>query len=299
MVVRIDSRTCRVLTAEGEERGCTPPGSWFQDKTRLNELIAVGDMVEMRLDGDGGVIEAVIPRTNVLARSAGHRQRLLVANLHQVVVVGSLAEPPLRPLDIDRVAAGVIHSDITPLICLNKTELADPDETARWKSVYAGIPAPVIVTSAATGEGIEELRAALAGRVSAFAGLSGVGKSSLCNALQAGLDIAVRTVDRRTGQGRHTTSFTELHLLGTDAWIADTPGIRVFELHDCRPEDVAPCFPEISAVGADCAFNDCTHSVEPDCAVLAAVAETGNGIAPSRHESYLALLEERRQSGSR
>jgi len=249
-----------------------------------------GDRVQFRPGADGtGVLEAVLPRRTVFTRWVRGARRIIAANVEQAVVVFAAASPEPEPGAIDRFLALAEAAHVAPVLCVNKADLADPAPlVARYRPLY-----PVLVTSARTGQGLDELRARLAGRISVVVGPSGVGKSTLLNALQPGLRRRTGELSPRTGRGRHTTTVAEL-LPVAEGFIVDTPGVQVLELEPLAPEAVDDCFPEIAARAAACAFRDCLHLEEPACAVKAAVAR--EEIAPSRYRSYLALLEEVRRA---
>ncbi len=279
-------------------------------KKRLDtDLIAAGDRVTVSLAPDGAAtIRDVAERERALARLApsakgrggrrwdrqgylSEREQVIVANPDEAVFVFACAEPDPHVRMLDRFLVGAEAQDIPSVICANKIDLVGGLAQAReWFGMYEEIGYPVIYTSALTGEGVDELREQLTGKLSVLAGPSGVGKSSLLNAVQEGLGLSAKQVSKATGKGRHTTVVPELLPLDEGGWVADTPGIRVLALFDTDPEDLDAYFPEIAPLVEDCQFSDCTHLVEPRCAVIAAV-EAGQ-IHLERYESYAILRQE-------
>jgi ribosome biogenesis GTPase len=262
----------------------------------VTDPVAVGDRVLVRPiaseDEIDGVVEEVLPReTELTRRAAGARPvaQTLLAGIDQVIVVfaASRPEPHLRMLDRFLVVAEV--GEVEPIICINKSDLGISEELAEAVAEYRRIGYPVVETSVATGAGIESLRQVLVGKVSAFVGPSGVGKTSLLNAIQPGLGKRIGRVNRVTGKGRHTTTgSTLIPLAGLDgARVADTPGLRSLGLWEVEPEDLDYCFREFRPFLGKCSFPDCTHTHEPGCAVIAAV-EAG-GVSERRYDSYQQL----------
>ena len=240
----------------------------------------VGDRVEITVSGTEGMVDAIEPRRNVFSRPA-------VANIDQLVIVASNAIPQTDPYLIDRMTAIAALKGCEVLICINKSDLDHADELC---AIYEKAGLPFLLTSAETGDGIAELRERISGKLSAFTGNSGVGKSSLLNALDASFGIATGAVSERLGRGKHTTRHVELYALGEDTFVADTPGFASFEVDMVDPiscENLQYAFREFRPYIGKCRFRDCAHLKEPGCAVLAAV-EAGE-IAPERHESYARL----------
>jgi len=265
----------------------------LKHERQATDLCVVGDEVEVAIGSGGeGSIEDVLPRRSRFSRQkpgkAGkHKEDVLVANLDQVVVVMSFGMPPFRPRLLDRFLVIAEHNAIGAVAVVNKLDLAAPGEEARF-GPYERIGYPVVLTSAAGGRGIDALRGRLSGKISAFAGQSGAGKSSLLNALEPGLAVAVGETSAAVGKGRHTTRHTELHPLAGGGWVADTPGIRELATWRIPEADLDRCFVEMRPHLGACAFGDCTHAHEPDCPVKAAVA--AGDISPERYDSYLRLL---------
>lgn len=233
-------------------------------------------------------IERVEPRHGVLTRSSRRKEHVLVANVDQVAVVVSLVQPDLKPHLIDRYLAIAIKGGLTPVLCLNKIDLADPVELQPLVGAYSQLGVPTFLTSATTGAGLGPLRDQLRGRATVFSGQSGVGKSSLLNAVQPGLGLRVKAVSEVTDKGRHTTTTAELIRLDTGGWVVDTPGVRQLQLWDTRPEEVEGLFPEFRPLVPLCGFPDCTHTHERRCAVTAAVAR--KRVSDRRYHSYLGLF---------
>lgn len=243
----------------------------------------VGDMVEITASGTEGMVDAIEPRRNVFARPA-------VANIDQLVIVASNAIPRTDPYLIDRMTAIAALKNCEVLLCINKSDLDRADELC---AVYAQAGLPFVLVSAETGEGVEELRERMAGKLSAFTGNSGVGKSSLLNALDPHFSAQVGEVSQALGRGRHTTRHVELYKLSGGAELIDTPGFSSFdtaelglELKEKLPETFADFAPYLGG----CRFVGCSHTKEKGCAVLAAVK--AGEISPSRHTSYLRLYNE-------
>jgi ribosome biogenesis GTPase len=238
--------------------------------------------------GGEGVIERVEPRHGLLTRASKRREHVIAANVDQVVIVVSLVEPALKPHLIDRYLASAEQGGIAPVICLNKADLVDPVPYQPLVGLYAQLGIPTLLTSATTSQGIDRLRERLRDRQTVFSGQSGVGKSSLLNALQPGLGLHVREVSETTQKGRHTTTTAELLRLDQGGWVFDTPGIRQFQLWDIIPEEVEGFFPEFRPFVHLCAYPDCTHTHEDRCAVKRAVER--RQISASRYTSYLGLF---------
>lgn len=276
-----------------------------------SSIIAVGDRVEWQTLDDGSVViesvrerERSLARLKPLASGRGTRrwdrqgylreqEQVIIANLDQAVFVVACADPEPHLKMLDRLLVGAERQDIPPLVCANKTDLVGIEKANALFGIYERIGYDVIYTSAAAGEGIVALRERLRDKISAFIGPSGVGKTSLLNALEPGLGKRVKTVSEVTGKGRHTTTVSEMFPLAVGGWIADTPGIRALALFDLDPEEIDAYFPDIAPHVPNCAFSDCSHTVEPGCAVLHAV-ETGQ-VDAHRHESYVKLHEEHRK----
>ena len=262
-------------------------------KLKQTDPIAVGDRVAVQTleDGHEGVIEAVAPRRASLSRRSGNERekQTLVANLEQAVVVFSIREPNLDKWKLDRFLVLAEDAEVNALIVLNKADLAPPDETEDAAREFRAIGYPVIAASRLTGQGIDELKTALKGKISAFCGPSGVGKSSLLNAVQPGLQLKVGAIGETTFKGRHTTVQAELLSLSFGGWVADTPGLRQVEFWDLGKEEVAYCFPEMVAFLGLCKFANCQHRTEPGCAIRDAV-ERGE-IQERRYESYLEMTK--------
>lgn len=263
--------------------------------------VVIGDRVEFsEVEGSErqGAIETILDRKNAISRpqpSGGmHRklEQVVVANLDRLWVVVSLAQPPLNRRFLDRILAACRHQEIDSGVILNKADLEDAADPQALRAIYEPLGCPVHVCSAETGTGLEELAEALHGRIQAFVGLSGVGKSSLLSAIQPGLDLRVASVgEKGGGHGRHTTTASQLFWLpDVGGWVADTPGMREFGLWGMFKGELSDGFVEIAERAPDCRFRDCMHVSEPGCAVTEAV-EAGE-IDRERYESYVALLDE-------
>lgn len=245
-----------------------------------------GDLVEITVEKGKGMVEKILPRKNHFIRPA-------VANVDALVVFAANVNPVTEPFLIDRVAAIAGDQEVPVYLCVNKCDL---DPAADLVRIYEHAGFPVICTSAETGEGVEALRALLEGKLTAFTGNSGVGKSSILNRLAPGLQLETGEVSERLGRGRHTTRHVELYRLGENTYVADTPGFSSFDTDQMElilKENLQYAFPDFGAFLGKCRFDDCSHRKEPDCAVRAAV-EAGD-IEASRYESYLKLYDKASQ----
>ena len=252
--------------------------SGFYDVQTARQLITV--------ERGKGMVEKVLPRKNSFVRPA-------VANIDALVVFAANVNPVTEPFLIDRVAAIAGDQGVPVYLCVNKCDL-DPAKDLVGIYTHAGFP--VICTSAETGEGVEELKRLIRGKLTAFTGNSGVGKSSILNRLCPELNLATGEVSEKLGRGRHTTRHVELYSLGDDTYVADTPGFSSFDTDQMEvilKENLQYAFPDFGAYIGKCRFDDCTHRKEPDCAVRAAV-DAGE-IEKTRYESYLKLYEKAEQ----
>jgi ribosome biogenesis GTPase len=265
--------------------------------TDERSVVATGDNVWLRPSSVSGstasepegLIEGVEPRHGVLTRESRGREHVLVANVDQIVIVVSLAQPDLKPHLIDRYVANARLGDLKPIICLNKVDLVSAELLQPMVGAYSQLGIPTLLTSASNGEGIEALREHLRDRTSVFSGQSGVGKSSLLNAIQPGLELAVRTVSEATQKGMHTTTTAQLLRLQNGGWVVDTPGIRQFKLWNVRSEEVEGLFAEFAPFVAGCNFPDCTHTHENACMVQKALRR--RMIGARRFTSYLGMTD--------
>ena len=259
-------------------------------------VVAVGDRVWFRPSGtEQGLIEKVEPRRATLSRGSRHREHVIVSNVDQILIVSALREPGLKLPLIDRYLISAEKGGIRPIIVLNKSDLVD---LARYQWViglYTQLGYETIPTSAADGRGLARLRAVLAQGSTAFSGQSGVGKSSLLNAIQPGLNLRVREVSGWTSKGKHTTTNAELIRLESGGYVVDTPGLRQFELWDVDPAEIEGYFIEFRPYIPDCRFPDCSHTHESDCAVKDAVR--AGQIHQARYESYLKLYDQQPLEG--
>lgn len=251
---------------------------------KTGESPLVGDRVEVReLGGGEGYVEAILPRRNVFTRPA-------VANIDQLVIIASAAVPRTDPFLIDRMAAIAALKGCHVVVVLNKCDL---DRADALYAVYHAAGFPTLRFSAESGEGLEELKTLISGKLSAFTGNSGVGKSSILNALDPAFHLQVGAVSDALGRGRHTTRHVELHRLDCGAEVVDSPGFASFETEELNLElkhRLPETFREFAPYLDSCRYVGCSHTKERDCAVLAAVAR--GDIQKSRHQSYVRLHEE-------
>ena len=265
----------------GQERWeCSLRGKFRKQK---QDFLAGDKIIFAPIDDLKGVIEGVGPRRNQLLRP-------LVANLDQVLVVIALANPDPDLLLLDRILLMVQREAVVPVICLNKADQVEEMKIQSIAGIYQSAGYQVVVASTKTGRGIDEIRQLLQNKISVFAGPSGVGKSSLLNALQPGLALKTGAVSEKIGRGRHTTRHVELMETTMGGLIADTPGFSQLDLPEMRRGELQEHYPEIWQRAPHCRFSSCLHNSEPDCAVKAALAD--GEIDPGRYGRYLMLLEQ-------
>ena len=253
---------------------------------RSGDSPLTGDMVEISIEKGRGMVEKILPRKNSFVRPA-------VANIDALVIFAANVNPVTEPFLIDRVAAIAGDREVPVVLCINKCDL---DPAVDLMRIYSRAGFPVILASAETGEGVDTLRALIRGKLTAFTGNSGVGKSSMLNALCPSLSLATGEVSEKLGRGRHTTRHVELYDLGDDTYVADTPGFSSFDTDQMDvmlKENLQYAFPDFRAHLGNCQFHDCTHRKEPGCAVRKALEE--GLLEPTRYDSYLRLYEKASQ----
>ena len=292
IVISIGSGRCRIF-AEGRETDCIVPPELAK---RQSSVLAVGDRVVAE-SADGGMwrVREVLPRRTVLSRPdplQPKKERLVAANIDVVINVVSVKSPPLRIRLIDRYLVAILRGGAAAAICVNKIDLLDDQERAKTLAsldAYRAFHVAVIPCSTKTGEGLDALRDLIRGKMCTLVGHSGVGKSSILNALDERLQLATGDLHKR-GTGRHTTTSSTLHDLGDDTWVIDTPGIREFGLFDIKRDELRHYFPDFAEAAEECRFNDCTHLHEPQCEVKDRVAS--GDINAARYDAYVRLSED-------
>lgn len=274
-----------VHTADGKLYRCAVRRLLKSLSTDQRHVVAAGDHVWIRPEGESeGFIERIEPRSAVLSRTSKGRQHVIVANIEQLVIVTSVAEPTIKPNLIDRYLLTAEKIGIQPVLCINKIDLVDPADFQPLIGVYGQLGYQVLFVSATTGFGIDRLRQVLANRESVVSGQSGVGKSSLLNMVEPGLGLRVSEVSEETQKGKHTTTTAQLLPLSFGGYVVDTPGIRQFQLWDVIPEEVAGYYRDLRPYVNNCRFPDCSHTHEIGCAVKDAVAD--GRLDARRYESY-------------
>lgn len=276
-IIRSISGFYEVQTSKGTVT-CRARGNLRHER----ECPVTGDLVEITVEKGKGMVEKILPRRNCFVRPA-------VANVDALVVFAASANPVTEPFLIDRVAAIAGNQEVPVYLCVNKCDLDPAQDLVR---IYSHAGFPVIRASAETGEGVENLRSMIRGKLVAFTGNSGVGKSSMLNRLCPELGLATGEVSEKLGRGRHTTRHVELYSLGEETFVADTPGFSSFDTDQMElilKENLQYAFPDFGPFLGRCQFHDCTHRKEPGCAVTAALA--AGELEPTRYESYLRLYE--------
>lgn len=288
LVIEVSSGLCRV-DLDGQILLCGVRGTLNTANGHYTNVVAVGDRVLVTAeDPEAGIVEAVLPRHSVLARPDvfhHHLKQVVVANADQLLIVASWRDPKLWPELVDRYLIAAERNGLRPIICVNKVDLAaDAAECRREMAPYLDLGYRVLYTSALTGSGIEPLQEILHEQVTVLAGMSGVGKSTLLNAVQPGLSLRTRAVSDFSHTGRHTTAQVNLLRLDMGGCVVDTPGIREFGLDGLHRGELVSFYPEIAALEGGCRFGDCAHTHEPGCAVQEA-ADRG-AISAQRLKNY-------------
>lgn len=290
-----------IVDYEGQRISCILKGLLKKEKTHAKNLVTVGDFVLFEKVSEGeGIIAHVKPRHSTLSRAdnlSRRREQLIAANIDQVLITTSVVDPALKPPLVDRYIIATDKGNMTPIIVVNKIDLLNGSSEQveiekiiyeEFLKAYAQAGVKVIPVSVITGEGLDALRDVMRDKASVFSGQSGVGKSSLINAI-TGMDLKVGETVDKTKKGAHTTTTTQLIPLEFGGWCIDTPGIKSFGVWNLEKDEIEAYFPEIHECGLQCKFIDCTHTHEENCAVLQAVEE--EKISPMRYESYQALIE--------
>ena len=264
-------------------------------ESRSTNPIAVGDFVDLMPESEGNfLIEKIHERTNHIIRRSvnlSKKKQVIAANIDQAILICTIDEPKTLYGFMDRFLATAEAYDIPAIIAFNKVDIYSKESLAELKyrePAYQVAGYRTLRTSAVSGVGISELKNLLKDKVSLFSGHSGVGKSTLTNSLQPGLELKTSHISEANKQGKHTTTFAEMHSLGFGGYIIDTPGVRGFGLVDLEDVEISHLFPEIFKFQSECKFSDCKHLEEPGCAVRKAIQM--NKIAPSRYNSYLSML---------
>jgi ribosome biogenesis GTPase len=301
LVVEAGSGMCRV-DFDGETVLCDIRGTIKAADTGYVNVIAVGDQVLISKNGaNRGVVESVLPRHSVLTRPytpdvgrVSDLQQIVVSNVDQLLIVASWREPYIWPALIDRYLITARRNNIEAVICINKTDLVeDQAEFDVIVQTYQELSHRLILTSAVTGEGIDDLQELLSSGTTVLAGLSGVGKSSLLIAVQPSLNLKTGHVSEHglfTGQGRHTTTQSSLWKLDIGGVVIDTPGVRSFGIASITPTDLAGWYPDLVPYVEDCRYTNCSHTIEPGCGIKTAV-ENGS-VSPIRYKNYTQIFEE-------
>lgn len=263
----------------------------------LTNPVAVGDEVAFEMEQeDKGTIKEILPRKNYVVRQSPrkkHYLHLLASNVDQAVLIMTIRNPNLKQGFIDRFLLMTEPYNIPTTIVFNKADLHEEDDTALYnylKDIYEDIGYPVFMVSATEGTGIETLRSHLKDKISLIGGQSGVGKSTIINALLPGIDLRTDEISDYTGKGQHTTTFAEMFKLPDGGQIIDTPGIKTLAFSHLEPKDISHNFREIFSVSKDCKYGNCTHRNEPKCAVKEGVEE--GTISELRYANYIQLMEE-------
>ena len=288
-VLSVHGLTSQVQADDGRIISCATRRLLKTISIDQRHVVTAGDRVLFRpVSNTEGLIVRIEPRRGVLCRTSKGLQQVIVANVDQLLIVGSAAEPPLKPNLIDRFLVTAEKAGIRPVVCINKCDLTDAADLQPLAGVYGQMGYQVLLASATTGFGCQRLTELLVGSQTVVAGQSGVGKSSLLNAVEPQFNLRVNTISADTQKGRHTTTTAQLVPLAAGGYVVDTPGIRQFELWDVIPEEVAGYFRDLRPYVNHCRFPDCTHTHEADCAVKDAVAD--GQLDARRYESYCRLF---------
>lgn len=281
---------------EGGTVECRIRGRFRIEGIRTTNPVAVGDRVQVELGSEGGVITGIEPRKNYIIRKSTNLSKeshIIAANVDQALLVVTVNHPVTSTVFIDRFLASAEAYNVPTVIVFNKVDLYDEEDRAMLGGlmmIYRKIGYTCIAVSATTGEQVDAVREVLQGKVTVLSGLSGVGKSTLINRVEPGLDVKTAVISEAHDSGKHTTTFAEMFPLTGGGFIIDTPGVRSFGVVDMKKEEISHFFPEIFACAENCRFYNCTHTHEPGCAVREAV-ETGE-VSESRYVSYLSMMEE-------
>lgn len=289
-VISVHGLKSRVLGDDGQIYQCAVRQVLKSLDIDARSVVVAGDRVRLRAASPmDGMIEQVEPRHGLICRTSRGQQHVLVANVDYLMIIASAAQPSLKPALIDRFLLTAEQCGVQPVVIINKIDLADSAHMQQMVGAYASMGYRTLMTSAETGTNIDYLRALLEGKQTALAGQSGVGKSSLLNAVQPGLGLAVSEVSHDNEKGRHTTTTAKLIPLENGGAVFDTPGIRQFQLWDISPEEVAGLMPDLRPYVSACRYPNCLHLHEDDCAVKNAVADAR--LDARRYDAYCHLLE--------
>jgi ribosome biogenesis GTPase len=292
-VLRVLGLHSEVRDADGNLHQCTTRRILRTLTTDQRHVVAAGDCVLFRpiekSDPREGFIERIEPRHGTICRAVRGRQHILVTNIDQIAIIASAAEPHIKPGLIDRMLLAAEKGGVRPIICINKIDLIDPADLQPLVGVYSQMGYETLLVSASTGFGIERFRSMLQEGASVVAGQSGVGKSSLLNAVDPSLKLRVQAVSEENDKGKHTTTTARLLPLEGGGYVVDTPGIRQYQLWDVIPEEIEGYFRDLRPYINLCRFPNCTHTHEADCAVKDAVAD--GRLDERRYESYCKLRE--------
>ncbi len=290
-VISVHGLKSRVIGDDGVRYECAIRQVLKSLSIEQRGVVVAGDRVSFRANAAcDGMIENIEPRRAVISRTSRGRQHIIAANVDYLLIIASAAQPGLKPVLIDRFLLTAEQSGVEPVIVINKLDLVAPSSYSQLIGVYASMGYRVLMTSAETGTNIPFLRELLKGKQTALSGQSGVGKSSLLNAIEPGLGLAVSTVSQENEKGRHTTTATTLIPLACGGAVFDTPGIRQFQLWDISASEVSACMPDFRPYVNSCRYPNCLHLSEDACAVKNAVADSW--IDARRYDSYCHLIEE-------